>query len=74
MSDKRFIDRLRKRLDITEEMASDAELLEKTKNSITHDTVKLELAFEDFGKAAKPIADKISADFKKITKRWSMKK
>lgn len=67
---KRLVMCLRKRLDISENEASDSELIAKTKGSPTYSLAEIDLAFKDFGKAAKPIADQIAADFKKAQKRF----
>lgn len=66
---ERVVSGLRFMLGITEEDASDQELLEKTKNTLSRKLVDLSIAQEDFAKAAKPEGEKLVADIKKAFKK-----
>jgi hypothetical protein len=62
---ERLISGLRQRIGVTEDIVSDEELLEKTKNTLSRAIVDLEIATADFAKAATPEVVKIATDINK---------
>lgn len=61
----RLVSGLRSALLVNEDRVSDEELLEQTKGTLTRQIVEIEIAKENFAKAAKPILEKSAADIKK---------
>lgn len=66
---ERLVSGLRSALHLNEDQVSDEELMDKTKGTLTRQLVEIEIAKEDFAKAAKPIVEKAAADIKKAFSR-----
>ena len=64
-SNARLIASLRKHSGVSEELLTDDELLNKTKGTLLRQMVEIELAKEDFAKAAIPIIEKAGDDIKR---------